>query len=146
MRRFLCALALTLLVAAPAAAQYLGAPGTNVQQQPPISVVSGANASVTATLPAAGAGLFHYIYYLELTHSCTAGVAGSANLTITTTNLNGLSWLNGNLCNAGQEHQTFMPFNPPLKSQAANTATTIVFPAMGTAAISSINVYYFTGP
>jgi hypothetical protein len=144
MRRLGLALALLLALAAPAAAQYLGAPGTNVNALYQTGI-SAANTALTVTLPAV-AGQFHYITNLELTHSCTAGVSGSALLTITTTNLGGLQWINGNLCNAGQEHIQLYTFQPPYKSAVAGTASTIVFPAMGVAAQSAINVYYFTGP
>jgi hypothetical protein len=144
MRRLGLALALLLALAAPAAAQYLGAPGTNVNALYQTGI-SGSNASLTVTLPAV-AGQFHYLTNVELTHSCTTSVAGSALLTITTTNLGGLQWINGNLCNAGQEHIQLYTFQPPYKSAVAGTASTIVFPALGTAAQSAINVYYFTGP
>lgn len=113
-----------------------------------VSVVSAVNASVTATIPASGAGLFHYITGVEITHSCATGVAGSAILTITTTNLPGsLSWQNGNVCGGGNDHIEWFPFQPnPLKASAANTATTITCPAFGATAICAINVYFFPGP
>lgn len=146
MRRFTpFALALALLlVCAPVHAQYLGAPGTNAVTQFQ-SAVSAVNTQLTVTLPAV-AGQFHYITLIEFTHGCTSGVAGSALLTITSTNLGGLSWINGNLCNSGQEHIQAFNYSPPLKSAVAGTATTLVFPATGVASQSAINVYYFTAP
>lgn len=146
MRRFApLALALSLLlICAPVHAQYLGAPGTNAVTQFQ-SGVSAVNTALTLTLPAV-AGQFHYITLIEMTHSCTAGVAGSAILTISTTNLGGISWINGNLCNAGQEHIQPFNYNPPLKSAVAGTATTITFPATGVSSQSAMNVYYFTAP
>lgn len=144
MRRLALALAVALALLGSAQAQYLGSPGTN-QNTLYATGISGANAQLTVTLPAV-AGQFHYITNIELTHGCTSGVAGSALLTITTTNLGGLQWINGNLCNAGQEHIQLYTFSPPYKSAVIGTASTIVFPATGTASQSAINVYYFTAP
>lgn len=144
MRRILATAVLALGLLVPAYAQNYNAPGaTQVQQYQ--TGISGANAQLTVTLPAV-TGQFHYLTSLELTHTCTSGVAGSAVITITTTNLNGLQWINGNLCTAGQEHQTLITFTPPFKSAVSGTASTIVFPAMGTSAQSGINVYYYTAP
>lgn|SRR5574342_17920 len=145
MRRLALAVAVALALLGSAQAQYLGAPGTNIGTLYATGI-SAANTQLTVTLPAV-TGQFHYITSIELTHGCTAGVAGSALLTITTTNLGGLQWINGNLCNAGEEHQTFIDFSGrPYKSAVIGTASTIVFPATGVSSQSAINVYYFTAP
>jgi len=112
-----------------------------------VSTLSTANTAVTATLPAAGAGLFHYITGIEIVRNATAALAGSATLTYTTTNLPGtLAWSVGNAMAVGGTQWDVQAFFPaPLKSSAANTATTVVAPAAGAAVLVRINVYYFVG-
>lgn len=106
-----------------------------------------ANTQTTVTLPAAGAGLFHYITSIVIMRAATAALAGTATLNITTTNLNGATWTVGNAMLAGgtQIDLNFMP-SKPWKSQVANTASTIVYPAAGAAVLSRITVTYYTGP
>lgn len=111
-----------------------------------VSTSAAANTALTATLPAAGAGLFHYITGIELIRTATAALAGSATYNVTTTNLPGtLAWTLGNLMAAGDTKVERMMFSSPLKSSAANTATTIVAPAPGAGVLWRINVYYYTG-
>lgn len=106
-----------------------------------------ANTQTTATLPAAGAGLFHYITSIVIQRAATAALVGGATINITTTNLNGATWTVGNAMAAGGSvtDLNFMP-SKPWKSQVANTASTIVFPAAGAAVLSRITVTYYTGP
>lgn len=107
------------------------------------------NAVATATLPAAGAGLFHYIVSIEVTHACSVAVAGSAVEAITSTNLPGNpAWTRGNaLAIGGTSRDVDLQPSRPLKSLAANTATTIVCPANALATTTSrINVSYYVGP
>jgi hypothetical protein len=121
-------------------------PATNT-----IVVTGGANAIATATLPAAGAGLFHYITHIHIKRVATALLAGGALLTVTTTNLGGRAWRTGN-----QHSITVAPSDPallidqeythPIKSAVANTATTIVGPAAGAAVSWHMVIDYFTGP
>lgn len=106
----------------------------------------GANAAATLTLPAAGAGLFHYIDYLRLVRIATAAVVGSAILTVTTTNLNGRTFRTGNLIAAGDTEFDFdHNYTRPVKSAVANTASTIVAPAAGAAVSWDLYVEYHTG-
>jgi hypothetical protein len=111
-----------------------------------VSAVSLANTALTATLPAAGTGLFHHITRIEITRVATAALAGNAALTATTTNLPGsLAWSFGNAMTAGgQSKDVDADFTAPLKSSVANTATTIVLPAAGAAVIWRVNVFYYT--
>jgi hypothetical protein len=116
-----------------------------------ITVTGGANAIATATLPAPGAGLFHYITHIFIKRVATAALAGGALLTVTTTNLNGRTWRTGN--QASITVDTFQPadlinqeFVHPIKSAVANTATTIVGPAAGAAVSWHMVIDYFTGP
>lgn len=107
------------------------------------------NAVATCTLPAAGAGLFHYIVSIEISHACSVAVAGSAIETLTTTNLPGsMAWTRGNALAIGATSRD-VEYTPtvPLKSLAANTATTVVCPANAAATTTSrINVTYYVGP
>ncbi len=112
-----------------------------------VTTTAAANAIATLTIPAGGAGLFHYITYLEITRTATAALAGTATLVITTTNLPGaLSFSVGNAMNAGGTQKDFdLALASPLKSSVANTATTIVMPAPGAAVLWRANVFYYLG-
>lgn len=104
-----------------------------------------ANTGGTITLPAAGVGLFHYITAIRLVRTATAALAGTAELAITTTNLNGLALNVGNAMVAGgTQNDMVTDFAPnPVKSQVANTPTTIVLPAPGAAVRWDCQVFYF---
>lgn len=112
-----------------------------------VTNASTANTSVTVTLPAAGAGLYHYITHLDITRHATALLSGTATLTYTTTNLPGSpAWSFGNAMAAGgTQIDVSADFSSPLKSSVANTATTFVAPAAGAAVLTRINVGYFVG-
>jgi hypothetical protein len=112
-----------------------------------VTVTAAANTAATATLPAAGAGLFHYITSIHCTRNATAALAGTATLIITSTNLPGTpAWSNGNAMAAGGS-QLDLNYAPttPLKSSVGNTNTTIVMPAAGAAVLNRINVSYYVG-
>jgi hypothetical protein len=144
---------LSALVLIPVLAPVLALCQSNTGSQPAsslaVTAVSTANTAVTLTLPAV-AGQFHYITSIQITRTCTSAVAGSAVLTVTTTNLPGsLAWTAGNACGVGTTNQDVGLLaldTRPLKSSVVNTATTIVAPAAGATAIYRINVLYFTGP
>lgn len=111
-----------------------------------VTALSGANAAVTATLPAV-ASQFHYITALKIVRTCTTAIVGTAALAVTTTNLPGsMAWTTGNACAVGSSNDVLThDFSSPLKSSALNTNTTIVCPALGAAGICRITVHYFTG-
>lgn len=112
-----------------------------------VTATAAANTAATATLPAAGAGMFHYITNINLTRNATAALAGTATLIHTSTNLPGSpAWSVGNAMAAG-ETRTDLDYSPttPLKSSVANTATTIVMAAGGAAVLNRINVSYYVG-
>lgn len=112
-----------------------------------VTVTAAANTAATATLPAAGAGLFHYITSIQMYRNATAALAGTATLIHTSTNLPGTpAWSVGNAMVAGgtQADLVYEPSNP-LKSLAANTATTLVMAAGGAAVLNRINVSYYVG-
>ena len=113
-----------------------------------VTATAAANASATASLPAAGAGLFHYITYIDITRNATAVLAGTATLIHTTTNLPGSpAWSVGNAMNAGgtEKDVVYKP-TTPLKSLLSNTATTVVAAAAGAAVLVRVNVSYYVGP
>lgn len=112
-----------------------------------VTATAAANTIATATLPAPGAGLFHYITHIHLCRNATAALAGGATLIHTSTNLPGNpAWSVGNNMIAGGT-QIDLEYCPtqPLKSSVANTATTIVMPAAGAAVLNRINVSYYIG-
>lgn len=112
-----------------------------------VTATAAANTAATATLPAAGVGMFHYITSIEITRNATAALAGTATLIHTSTNLPGSpAWSVGNAMNAGGT-QFDVAYQPaaPLKSSVANTNTTIVAAAAGAAVLCRVNVSYYIG-
>jgi len=112
-----------------------------------VTATAAANTAATATLPAAGAGLFHYITSLRIARNATAALAGSATIIHTTTNLPGSpAWSVGNAMAAGGTQVDLdQAFPYPLRSSVANTATTIVVAAGGLAVLGRVNVGYYVG-
>jgi hypothetical protein len=112
-----------------------------------VTATAAANTAATATLPAAGAGMFHYITSINITRNATAALAGTATIIHTTTNLPGSpAWSVGNAMAAGGT-QIDVDYAPttPLKSSVANTATTVVAAAGGAAVLGRVNVSYYVG-
>jgi hypothetical protein len=112
-----------------------------------VTATAAANTAATATLPAAGVGLFHYITHIDITRNATAALAGTATLIHTTTNLPGSpAWSVGNAMAAGgTEKDVVYEPSTPLKSSVANTATTVVAAAAGAAVLCRVNVSYYVG-
>jgi hypothetical protein len=106
------------------------------------------NTAATATLPAAGAGLFHYIVSIELVKLYNViGVAAGAGVIVTSTNLPGNpAWTTEQLASAAGTAARVIDYKTatPLKSLVANTATTFVAPAQ-LQTIWRWNISYFTG-
>jgi len=113
-----------------------------------VTVTAAANTGATLTLPAAGAGLFHYITNIQINRTATAALAGTATLVATTSNLPGsLAFSFGNAMVAGGTQRDLdLQLSSPLKSSAANTNTTVVMPIPGAAVLWRANVFYYTGP
>lgn len=112
-----------------------------------VTATAAANTAATATLPAAGVGMFHYITSIDITRNATAALAGTATIIHTTTNLPGSpAWSVGNAMAAGGT-QIDVQYGPttPLKSSVANTATTVVAAAAGLAVLGRVNVSYYVG-
>lgn len=112
-----------------------------------VTATAAANTAATATLPAAGAGMFHYITHIDITRNATAALAGTATLIHTTTNLPGNpAWSVGNAMIAGgTEKDVVYEPTTPLKSSVANTNTTVVCAAAGLAVLGRVNVSYYIG-
>lgn len=112
-----------------------------------VTVTAAANAGATLTLPAAGAGLFHYITGLYVSRNATAALAGTATLVITTTNLPGsMAFSVGNAMIAGgTQNDISIQLANPLKSLVANTATTVVMPVPGAAVLWRAWAFYYVG-
>lgn len=112
-----------------------------------VTVTAAANTGATLTLPAPGAGQFHYITSLQISRNATAALVGSATLVITSTNLPGaLAWSVGNAMAAGgTQRDVELAPTTPLKSSAANTATTIVMPIPGAAVLWRAVATYYIG-
>jgi hypothetical protein len=112
-----------------------------------VTATAAANTAATATLPAAGVGMFHYITSIEITRNATAALAGTATIIHTSTNLPGTpAWSVGNAMAAGGT-QRDVEYQPacPLKSLVANTNTTVVAAAGGAAVLGRVNVSYYVG-
>lgn len=112
-----------------------------------VTATAAANTAATATLPAAGAGMFHYITHISIVRNATAALAGTATIIHTTTNLPGNpAWSVGNAMAAGGT-QIDVVYEPttPLKSSVANTNTTVVAAAGGAAVLGRVNVSYYVG-
>lgn len=122
-------------------------PTRNIPADLGVQAQSAAAAAVTLTIPAAGAGLFHYIDVIEIHLYATAARTGAAApVSITSTNLPGNpSWLFPTGQAIGTIDRYAFSGDRPMKSVAANTATTIVAPAV-TGGIVQIKVIYSTGP
>jgi hypothetical protein len=113
--------------------------------------LSGANASVTLTINAAAAGLFHYITSIEIVNvnPTAAAIAGSAvTLGYTSTNIPGSpAWTAGNALAAGAEKVVARITYPgAIKTTTAATNTTIVAPAIGAGGLCRITVTYYIAP
>lgn len=111
-----------------------------------VTATGALGAAVTATLPAVAAQ-FHYITSVQLTKLYgAAGVAVPAGITCTTTNLPGAySWLTEATAAAAGSAVQVIDYNPttPLRSSAANVATTFVAPA-NASAVWQWRITYFT--
>jgi len=110
-----------------------------------VTATAAANTAATASLPAAGAGLFHYITHIDITRNATAILAGTATIVHTTTNLPGSpAWSVGNAMAAGgTEKDVFIDMAQPLKALSANTISTVVCAAGGAGVLGRVNVGYF---
>ena len=104
-------------------------------------------AAVTLTIASAGAGLFNYCSFLEVTMFAAAAlVAAATPVLITTTGITGTPTISMSapLLAQGAVEERLYVFDPPLKGSAAATAMTFVAPAT-TSTIWRLNAMFFTG-
>jgi hypothetical protein len=111
-----------------------------------VTVTAASGSAATLTLPAAGAGLFHYVTAIDMClYSAAARTGAATPWIVTTTNLPGTpAWTFSTAGAIGATERQWLTPTTPLKSSAANTATTVVGPA-ATGGIWRITATYFTG-
>ena len=112
-----------------------------------VTATAASAAAATASLPAAGAGLFHYITAIDMQLYATGARTGAAApVIVTSTNLPGSPAWNFPTAGAiGAIDRYDVLLLTPLKSSVANTISTIAAP-IATAGLWRLNVGYFTGP
>ena len=112
-----------------------------------ITATAAVNTAATASLPAAGAGLFHYITRVELIKLyAVVGVAAGTGVIITTTNLPGNpAFTTEQSAGVAGMAPVVINWTPatPFKSSVANTITTFVAPVQ-LQTIWRWNISYFT--
>jgi hypothetical protein len=112
-----------------------------------ITATAALSATLTNTVPAAGAGLFHYITRIRISKYCGATLTPAATPTIvTTTNLATTPSFDFKTLGAQGDSEVLDLFftGNPLKSTTANTATTFVCPVL-TGALWKVSVFYYVG-
>lgn len=120
---------------------YVTGSGSNLA----VTVTALTGVAATLTIPAAAAGLFHYISLIEIQLYATAARTGGATpILVTTTNLPGSPVWDFDTAQAigTTIRQSTAPANA-IKSSVAATATTIVAP-IATTGIWRITAYYYT--
>lgn len=111
-----------------------------------VNSTGAAAAAVTLTLPAPGAGLFQYVDSIEITlYNSAARTGGATPVTVTSTNLPGNpTWLFPSAGAIGTLDTYSLIAEAPVKASTANTAVTIVCPAV-TGGIWNVKAFYRTG-
>lgn len=112
-----------------------------------VTATGAAGAAVTLTIPAAGAGLFHYFTRIIVQRFATALLTAAATpVLVTTTNLAGSRVLSfpAEAAAQGTMYTEVISPSQPIKSVTANTATTIVCPAT-TGVIWRATADYYVG-
>lgn len=134
----------TLAEPLPVGVNQIGTVGEMRASTLAVTATAALSTAATVTLPAAGAGLFHYVTSVQITAYSAAARTGSATpWVVTTTNLPGSpAWTFSTAGAIGAtDTQTLTP-TTPMKASAANTATTVAGPA-ATSVIWRITVTYF---
>ena len=110
-----------------------------------VSSDSASNAFATLTLPAGGAGTYHYITMLRCTRVWYSGFTNII-ATIQTTNLNGTRWLVSPIASITNANgDLVMNFWPPLRCATANTVTNIAGVPGGTNIKWTLFCAYYLG-
>jgi ABC-type glycerol-3-phosphate transport system substrate-binding protein len=104
-----------------------------------------ANAAVTLTIPAPGAGLSIYLTSIQIVRAATAALAGTAVLTVTTTNLPGnpVFTMGNAMVAGGTQTDVAMTYDSPIKASASATAVTFVAPVPGAAVLWRLQATYY---
>lgn len=140
----------TTLTSGSQKTQVTNFPASQVVEHKPntltVSQTAAAGAAVTATLPAPGAGLFHYITSIQIVKYAVAAITGTATpVVVTTTNFpTAVAFTFPTAQTIGSIVEQKMEPTAAIRSLNANTATTIVCPAVANT-IWRINVLYYTG-
>ena len=110
-----------------------------------ISTTAAVTTALTATLPAGGPGLFHYITGITLQRYAGAALTGAvAPVVVTSTNLPGaLAWSFDTAAAIGTSQIQAFTYANALRSSVANTPTTIAAPAV-TNGLWRFNITYYT--
>lgn len=112
-----------------------------------LTITAAAGVAATLTLPAAGIGLFHYITRLVIQrHAAALLVAAATPVIVTSTNLAGAMAFStpADAAPAGSVYNEPIAIDQPMRSSAANTATTIVAPIV-TNGIWRISANWYNG-
>ena len=111
-----------------------------------VNSTGAAAAAVTLTLPAPGAGLYQYVDSIEITlYNSAARTGGATPVTVTSTNLPGTpTWLFPSAGAIGTRETYSLITDAPVRASTANTAVTIVCPAV-TGGIWNVKALYRTG-
>lgn len=113
-----------------------------------VTNVGASGAAVTLTLPSPGAGLRHYLTFLEIVRFAAVALVPSATpVTVTTTNLPGALAFTMPADNMalGATNTWRKDFAYPLAAAAQATATTIICPVT-TSVISRLTCGFYVGP
>ena len=110
-----------------------------------VSATAAAGSAVTLTIPAAGAGIFNYLVYLQIVLYAAAALTGGASpQLVTTTGIVGTPTFTFPTALAiGTVAEQKIEGGTPIVGTAANTAMTIVTPALANA-IYRVNAAFFT--
>lgn len=110
-----------------------------------VSTDSASNAFATLTLPAGGAGTYHYITLLQARRIFHPGYTNQV-ATIQTTNLNGARFLSSPIASITDTNaDLWIQFWPPLRCATANTVTNIAGVPSGTNVRWSMFCSYYLG-
>jgi hypothetical protein len=108
-----------------------------------VTATAAAGSAATATIPAAGTGLFNYITCIIIDECPSAALTGTAANIFTTTGITGTpSFDLAGALGAGAIDRMIVNFPQPLKGSATNTAATIVSPALANTVFRCTAFYY----
>lgn len=119
----------------------------NIPATSGITATAAAGAALTLTIPAAGAGLYHYIDWIRIEHFASALLtAAAAPVIVTTTNIPGTPSFNfrADAAPQGTLTEKLIQNGMPIRSVAANATTTVVCP-LTTSVLWRVSASYRVG-